>query len=183
MLTIDEWLDDVPRNVVKYPSRILRDENHLITTFDDKLKQLVNEMFAIMYDFKGVGLSSPQVGLNLKLFILNATGNPENPEQEKVFINPEVISYGIRKVESKEGCLSLPGVYGTIERSRRFLFSAYDLNGKKQKYAFEGMISKVCSHEFDHLSGILITDLMKKEELKLYESILLKLEQQALIPF
>lgn len=176
MITLTEWLKNPPKQVVKYPESILRNTTYLVLSFNDELKRVVDTMFSLMYTFGGVGISGPQVGLPYKIFVINQTGDWQNKSEEKVFINPEVISYGLRKNHSQEACLSLPGITGTIERSRRFLFSAHNIKGKVEKYAYESRLSRIVQHEIHHLDGILIIDKMSKTELKKFDETLKKME-------
>jgi peptide deformylase len=111
-------------------------------------------MFEIMYRERGVGLAAPQVGWSVRLFILNPTGDPEQPEGERVFINP-----GILRVEGtivdEEGCLSIPEVRGRVERNERVVVRALGLDGLPFEAEFEDIGARGVQHEIDHLDGIL----------------------------
>lgn len=176
MITLDEWFYSPPKKIVKYPDKILFEETHPILTFDSTLRKVVSKMFDIMYTFDGVGLAAPQVGLPYRIFVCNPTGRWEQTNEEHAFINPELIAYGARKSLEVEGCLSIPGVFGKISRPRKFMFSAYDANGKKDKFAFNDKLARVCQHEFDHLFQTLIINRMDQEDLKKHNHILNVLE-------
>jgi len=142
--------------VVKYPDPRLRQVAKPVDAFDERLKALVARMFTLMRQHKGVGLAAPQVGVGQRLFVMNATGKPED---DRVYINPELFDLTGTE-EGEEGCLSLPEVNAMIDRSRTLRIVAKDVNGNRVEETQSGYIARIWQHEFDHLNGILITDRM-----------------------
>lgn len=113
-------------------------------------------MRELMHAGKGIGLAAPQVGLLLRLFVMNVTGKPED---DRVYINPVVRDlHGNR--EGEEGCLSVPEVYVQIRRATRCRIVAQNLRGEPVEEEGEDLLCRVWQHETDHLSGILILDRM-----------------------
>ena len=102
--------------IVKYPHPALRYASRPIEQIDDALRSTVREMFELMYDAQGIGLAANQVALPFRFFILNLTADPEQKDQEQVFINPEIVKRH-SSTEDEEGCLSLPGLYAKVRRA------------------------------------------------------------------
>ena len=99
--------------IVNYPHPALRYSSRPVTQIDDELRATVRSMFELMYAAKGIGLAANQVALPFRFFILNLTADPEQKDQEQVFINPEIVKRH-SAVEDEEGCLSLPGLYANV---------------------------------------------------------------------
>ena len=116
-------------------------------------------MLKLMYAAKGIGLAANQVGLPYRLFIMNLTGDPEEKDEEIVFINPEILK---RKgtTEGEEGCLSFPGMYGQVKRAAKVDIEAFDLNGECFEYSLDELAARAVQHECDHLDGVLFIDRM-----------------------
>eukprot|EP00879_Flechtneria_rotunda_P011885 GHRR01012414.1.p1 GENE.GHRR01012414.1~~GHRR01012414.1.p1 ORF type:complete len:181 (+),score=44.90 GHRR01012414.1:1653-2195(+) len=103
-----------PLSIIKYPDPKLRAVNAKIGVFDDKLRQLAQQMFQVMYEDDGVGLAAPQVGVNIRLMVFNETAERGNPA-ETVLVNPEIVEKGKVTDIDVEGCLSFPQVYADVE--------------------------------------------------------------------
>ena len=142
--------------IIHFPDPRLRTKCRLVETFDESLRQLAARMFELMRQDKGVGLAAPQVGVSLRLFVLNHTGKPED---DKVYINP-VLSDPDGDEESEEGCLSLPGININVLRSKSLKIQAQDLDGKPFEQRETGYIARIWQHEIDHLNGILLINHM-----------------------
>jgi peptide deformylase len=142
--------------VVKYPHPALRYKLKPLKRVDGELKNIVREMFDLMYQQKGIGLAANQVDLPYRFFIVNVEGEPGKGE-EHVFLNP-VISQRHGSTEAEEGCLSFPEVYARVKRSESILISAYDLDGREVNYELNGLFARVAQHEYDHLDGKLFID-------------------------
>lgn len=143
--------------VIYYPDPRLKKKSEPVKVFDDALHRIASRMLELMREHKGVGLAAPQVGLNIRLFVVNATGKPED---DRIYINP-VLSDADGDEEDEEGCLSLPDVNVVIRRpTQRLKMTAQDLNGQPFEEIGEGFITRVWQHENDHLNGVLITDRM-----------------------
>ena len=151
-------------NLRIYPDDVLRKISKNIEKIDSNIINTVSQMDLLMNENKGIGLAAPQVGIS-KRFFITKDFQDEDSEKSLVFINPTINEmYGT--IESKEGCLSIPGYYDLIKRHEKILVSYLDQNGKNIEKEFSGMQSIVFQHEFDHLEGILFPDklpLIRKE--------------------
>ncbi|KAK3183583.1 hypothetical protein Dsin_030869 [Dipteronia sinensis] len=153
-----------PLSIVEYPDPILRARNKRIDAFDDNLKKLVDEMFDVMYKTDGIGLSAPQVGMNVELMVFNPVGERGEGE-EIVLVNPRVNKYSKKTVLFNEGCLSFPGIYADVQRPESVKIDAKDINGAKFSVSLSDLPARVFQHEFDHLQGVLFFDRMTEEVL------------------
>ena len=143
--------------IVPYCHPALRYESRPVTQIDDRLRASVREMFELMYDSRGIGLAANQVALPFRFFVLNLTADPEQADQEQVFLNPEIVKrHG--SLEEEEGCLSFPGVYAKVHRARKIRVRAFDLLGNPIEIDAEDLLSRALQHETDHLSGKLFID-------------------------
>ena len=150
--------------IVKYGHPCLRRKSTPLTEISPELKSTVKRMFALMYEARGIGLAANQVGLPFRFFVVNPTADPEQPDEEMVFINPEII----RKkgsVEGDEGCLSLPELYGPVPRAEEIIVEAFDLEGQGFEMECSDLMARVVQHENDHLDGVLFIDRMDESEL------------------
>lgn len=147
-------------HIVSYPHPTLRHESKPIKRVDSELRDVVREMFDLMYEARGVGLAANQVDLPIRLFVVNLAADP-NEGEELVFINP-VISRPKGSDEAEEGCLSLPELYGPVKRPKQVRLNAYGLDGQEIQADVEGLFARVVQHESDHLDGVLFTDRMSE---------------------
>ena len=145
-------IDDLA--IIHYPDPRLRKKCARVTRFDDDLAALAERMNKLMHDGKGVGLAAPQVGILMRMFVMNPTGEPDDA---MTFVNP-VISDRAGSAEREEGCLSLPSVYVQIRRPESCIVTAQTVTGETIELEAEDMIARVCQHETDHLDGKLILD-------------------------
>lgn len=145
--------------IVPYPHPALRWKSQPVAEITPELRNIVREMFELMYEAKGIGLAANQVALPLRLFVLNLTGDPAEKEEEHVFINPEIVR---RKgsEEGEEGCLSFPKLYGPVRRAAEIVVEAFDLEGHGFELNVDEMAARAIQHETDHLDGVLFTDRM-----------------------
>lgn len=142
--------------IIHYPHRTLRHRSKPIKRVDRALREIVANMFELMYDARGIGLAANQVDLPLQLFVINLSGEPEGGE-ERVFLNP-VIESPKGTSEAEEGCLSLPGIHGLVARPAQIRIKAYDLAGNEIDEVVDGLMARALQHEFDHLQGTLFID-------------------------
>lgn len=145
--------------IVPFPHPALRYESRPVAEINDELRANVREMFELMYDARGIGLAANQVALPYRFFVLNLTADPDQPEQERVFINPEIIKRH-SSIEDEEGCLSFPGLYAKVRRAKRIKVRWFDLDGNTQEIDAEELESRAIQHETDHLSGRLFIDML-----------------------
>ena len=145
------------RPILHYPDKRLRVQATDVTRFDAELKQLVNDMAETMYAAPGVGLAAPQIGVPLRLFIVDVATGDDEPSDLRTFINPELVEL-IGKVEWEEGCLSFPGIHEEVERAERVRVKALDVEGKPFELEADGLLAIAIQHEYDHLDGRLLVD-------------------------
>jgi peptide deformylase len=152
--------------IVRYPHPALRHQSRLLTTIDAQVRLQAEQMLALMYESRGVGLAANQVAWPVQLFVMNPKADPQQRELERVLINPVIVE---RKgsMETEEGCLSFPGLFQKVRRAKTVKVQAYDLDGKLVEIVsnevhpdLHEMMSKVMQHEIDHLHGVLFIDKM-----------------------
>lgn len=149
--------------IVPYPHPALRWKSSDINKIDDTLRAYVREMFRMMYEAKGIGLAANQVGLPIRLFVVNPSGEKDNPEDEVVFINPVIRSRKGNAV-GEEGCLSLPNLYADVARADEITVEAFDLDGQGFRMKVKELPARVIQHELDHLDGVLFIDRLEDME-------------------
>jgi len=150
--------------IITHPHPTLKYESKPVMRINAELKAIVAEMFELMYEAKGVGLAANQVNLPLRLFVANPSG-VEGEGEEFVFINP-VISKGTGNEVADEGCLSLPGVYGPVNRAKSIHVEAFSMDGQAISLDLDDFMARVVQHETDHLDGVMFTDRMVEHNLQ-----------------
>jgi peptide deformylase len=162
--------------VVKYGNPVLEKPAETVTVFDDKLRQLVEDMFESMYAAHGVGLAAPQIGVSQRLAVIDITFK-EDPKAKLVLVNPEIVRTE-GKQRGSEGCLSLPEFREEVTRPLRVTVRAQDATGKRFETSGEELLARALMHETDHLNGKLYIshisalkrDLMKRKIRKLMKA-------------
>jgi peptide deformylase len=144
------------RKIIYLPDARLRRVSTPVQTFDATLHQLIDDMFDTMYDAKGVGLAAPQIGINIRLSVVDVTGDKS---QQLVLVNPEIIS-SEGTMSYQEGCLSIPSVYNTVIRAEKVVMRAQDRFGEFYEMTADGLLGECFQHEIDHLNGTLFIDLL-----------------------
>ncbi len=142
--------------IAVYPNPVLKIKAEPIEDINNEICQIAEEMLDTLYDACGVGLAAPQVGLSIRLVVLDITGEKTG---ERVFVNPYIAEERGETME-EEGCLSFPDVMGKIIRSQYVKIVAYNLKGEKFEIEAEGLLSRAWQHEIDHLNGCLFIDKM-----------------------
>ena len=160
--------------IVKYPHPALRHKSRPLRRVDGELKKIVREMFDLMYEHKGIGLSANQVDLPYRMFVLNLESDPTKGV-EHVFLNP-VIARRSGTAEAEEGCLSFPEIYAPVKRSEKIVISAYNAEGEEVNCELSGLFARGAQHEYDHLDGILFIDRLSPAALLSIKQALLDLE-------
>ena len=140
--------------ILEFPDKRLRRVSKAISTFDRDLKRLTDNMLMTMYEEKGIGLAAPQVNKPVRLIVMDIS---EDRDQPLVFVNPVVRSFG-GKVESNEGCLSVPDIKTDIKRHETITLNAQNLKGTAISLEADGLLSICIQHEIDHLNGKLFID-------------------------
>ncbi len=149
--------------VTKHGERVLKTPCPPVDyeTLKPELPSLLKNMWATMAAARGVGLAAPQVGLSLRLAVIDV--RPEGKSQRLVLINPEIVS-AEGEVKDEEGCLSIPGVYSKLKRFARVRLRALDEHGRPWELTGEGLLARAFQHELDHLDGKLYVDRLPFEE-------------------
>ncbi|MEX1096320.1 MAG: peptide deformylase [Planctomycetales bacterium] len=145
--------------IVHYPHPALRWKSKPIVRIDDELRGVVRRMFELMYEFHGIGLAANQVGLPYRLFVVNVSGEQGDPDEEVVFLNPEITRRKGSK-EEEEGCLSLPELFGPVRRAEEVVVEAFDLEGREFRMNLDDLPARAIQHELDHIDGVLFIDRM-----------------------
>ncbi len=160
--------------VVVYGHPVLRRKAVEVPVGLPALDEFIKNLFETMYESEGVGLAAPQVGQSVRLFVVDATPYAEDePELEnfrKVFINPEILERYGETVSFNEGCLSIPNIREDVNREGKIKIRYQDEKGDWHEEEYDGIASRIIQHEFDHLNGILFTDLVSPLRKKLLSS-------------
>ncbi|QAA80762.1 peptide deformylase [Aequorivita sp. H23M31] len=155
--------------IVAYGDPVLRKQTETITKDFPKLDELIENMFETMYEARGIGLAAPQVGVPVRLFIVDATifeDDEDLSEEERefvstfkrIFINAQITEESGDEWAFNEGCLSIPDVREDVFRQPHITIEYEDENFKKHKETFTGIVARIVQHEYDHIEGILFTD-------------------------
>lgn len=146
------------KQIVQYGTQSLREPSKEVHKVSSKIKTLIQDMFDTMYHNNGVGLAAPQIGVNLRVFVIDCSSGDE-PLNPMVFINPKIIKKS-GAIVSQEGCLSFPEAYTGVKRYQNVMVKALDRNGKP--FVLEAkdgtLLARCIQHENDHLDGILFID-------------------------
>jgi peptide deformylase len=162
--------------IVKYGDPILEKPTAIIKKFDAALGELAEDMFASMYAASGVGLAAPQVGLSMRLTVVDVTGG-KNPEAKIVLVNPEII-HAEGEVREEEGCLSIPGFRGYVMRPQFVTVRAQNARGEPFEIRGENLLARAFCHEIDHLNGILFIQHLSMLKRDLIKRKIKKLKKQ-----
>lgn len=160
--------------IIHYPDPVLKKKALEVVDFGEPLKALASRMLELMRKDEGVGLAAPQVGLSIRLFVCNSTGNPED---DLICVNPELVETG-GIAEREEGCLSVPGATVKVRRALRAVMRAYDVCGHEFHRDQTDLPARIWQHEIDHLDGRLIIDNMSTEDEIVNRRVLKQLKEQ-----
>ena len=160
------------RTIVTLPEPVLRRKAKPVTKFDKNLQTLIDDMIETMREAPGVGLAAPQVGVSERLIVVEyAEEEDENEEAEiaepkpkklYVMINPEIVKASEEMVMGVEGCLSIPGLMGEVERHEALQLKGLNRHGKPMKLKVDGWLARIFQHEIDHINGVLFIDRAKR---------------------
>jgi len=162
--------------IVKFANPVLEKAAAPVTVFDAALKKLVEDMFESMYEAHGVGLAAPQIGISMRLAVIDVTFK-EDPEAKLVLANPEILHVEGKHTQP-EGCLSIPEFREPVTRAKKVTVRAQDVNGDWYEKTGEDLLARALLHETDHLNGKLYIshisalkrDLMKRKIRKLIKA-------------
>ncbi|PNU04955.1 peptide deformylase [Novosphingobium guangzhouense] len=165
------------REILEVPDPRLKQISVPVEKFDDELKTLVEDMFETMYDAPGIGLAAIQVGVPLRVLVIDLQPEDEDAEPEvctshgdhhhthqptkkepRIFINPEILDPSEDHIVYQEGCLSVPDIFADVERPSRIRARWQDLDGTAHEEEMDGLLAICLQHEMDHLEGILFID-------------------------
>jgi peptide deformylase len=149
------------RKVVTEEDEVLRKQSRPVSRIDDRISMLVDDMLQTMHASQGIGLAAVQVGVLRRLFVMDLNDD----HGPYVLINPTIIEKSGSQV-GQEGCLSVPGCWGDVERPARVVMQALDRDGKPFTLEAEGLLAVCACHEYDHLDGILFKDKVIGELIK-----------------
>jgi peptide deformylase len=136
------------------PDPVLKQKAKKVPGIDPSIRKLIDNMIETMYEYNGIGLAAPQVGVSLRIAVIRM---PEEGAEEIILINPEIIKKtGEREIE--ERCLSIPGYAGTVKRALTVTVKARDENYKEIRLKGDGLLAQALEHEIEHLQGILYVD-------------------------
>jgi peptide deformylase len=169
--------------IVEVPDPRLRQISAEVVEVDDDVRALVADMFETMYAAPGIGLAAVQVGVPIRLLVIDL----QEPEEEggepvrdpRVFINPEILSHSDQEVPYTEGCLSVPDQYADVDRPDRIRARWLDEQGAAHEEDIEGLLAVCLQHEMDHLEGILFIDHLSRLKREMILRKLAKLRKEA----
>ena len=144
------------RTILAEPDEQLRKTSREVKAYNDHIKEILDDMAETMYDSNGVGIAAPQVGILRRMFLVDVGDGVFE------FINPEITYMSDECDEGMEGCLSVPGKYGWVERSQKIRIKAFDRNGEPFELEAEDFFARAIQHEYDHLEGRLYIDVMER---------------------
>jgi len=152
------------RQIITLPDPVLKRKAHVVTKFDKDLQTLLEDMVDTMREAPGVGLAAPQIGLSDRIIVIEYYEREEDEEVEdgpkKVWavINPEIVKVSEETLMGVEGCLSIPGLVGEVERHAEVQVKGLNRHGKPMKVKAKGWLARIFQHEIDHLNGVLFTE-------------------------
>ncbi len=147
------------RPLVRYGSPGLNQRAAPVTTFDETLQRLIDDMVDTMYAAPGIGLAAPQIGVPMRIAVIDLTAGKKGGELLTI-INPEFVSRDGMQLED-EGCLSLPGFTATVARPAHAVVRALDRTGQERVIEGSGLLARALQHEIDHLDGLLFLDRLR----------------------
>lgn len=148
----------VIRKVCRLPEDVLREKAKKVPRIDASIKKLVADMIETMHNEEGIGLAAPQVGVSLRVAVLQM-----EQEEPVVIINPKIVKRSGERIVM-EGCISVPGYQGEVMRSIAVTVKALNEQGKEIRIKAEGLMAQALEHEIDHLNGVLYIDRVESEE-------------------
>lgn len=153
--------------IVKYGDPVLETPTKMVEKFDEEFRKLTDDMFESMYAAQGVGLAAPQIGISMRVAVIDVT-NGKNPEARLVCANPQII-HAEGEQHEEEGCLSIPGFRGRVLRPAFVTVRAQNATGEEFEMRSEGLLARAFCHEIDHLDGVLFINhlsLLKRDLIK-----------------
>ncbi len=164
MLVLFDYFCRMILPIVAYGDPVLKKEAEEINKDYPFLEELIDNMFETMYEAEGVGLAAPQIGKSIRLFIVDASPFEEEEPKlkgfKKVFINPIIVEEEGEEWNFNEGCLSIPGIREDVKRQPQITIEYYNEKFELIEETYKGIAARVIQHEYDHIEGVLFTDLI-----------------------
>jgi peptide deformylase len=148
------------REIVTVPNEVLRRKARPVTDFGPELQTLIDDMVETMRVAPGVGLAAPQVGISLRVIVIEFGDEEDEELPAKLYmvVNPEIQRQSREQVLGTEGCLSIPGLAGDVQRAEEVTVKGVSRRGQPMKIKASGWLARIFQHEIDHLEGVLFTD-------------------------
>jgi len=162
--------------ILRYPDPRLFTKAKPVQVVDERIRELVADMARTMYEAPGVGLAATQVDVHERVVVIDVS---EHANELRVLINPEIVWRSDERKVHEEGCLSVPGVYDTVERADRVRVRALDLDGKPYEFDADGLLAVCVQHEIDHLDGKVFVEYLSPLKQSRIKTRLRKQERQA----
>ena len=146
--------------IVAYGDPVLKKKAVPIDPQKTDVKTLAQDLFETMHKASGVGLAAPQIGVSLRIFVIDASPMEDEKYKEfrSAFINPEIIKEDGESWEYEEGCLSIPGIREDVSRNEKLRIRYFDENWQPHEEVYDGILARIIQHEYDHIEGVLFTD-------------------------
>jgi len=148
------------RTIVTLPEPVLRKKARAVTKFDKDLQALIDDMIETMRQAPGVGLAAPQVSVSQRIIVVEYAEEEDEEAKPKLYVmvNPEIVKASEEMVMGVEGCLSIPGLVGEVERHSALQLKGLNRHGKPMKLKVKGWLARIFQHEIDHVNGVLFPD-------------------------
>lgn len=152
------------RKIVTVPDPVLRRKAHKVSDFGPDLQRLIDDMVETMREAPGVGLAAPQVDVSLRVIVVEFGDEDDEEAPKKLYavVNPEIARTSGETVMGTEGCLSIPGFVGEVERLKNVTIKGQNRRGQPVRIKADGWLARIFQHEIDHLNGVLFTDRAKQ---------------------
>jgi len=168
------------REILQIGNPLLRQRSYKITRFDESLSSLVDDMVETMHDKHGVGLAAPQIGVRRKVIVVQMPDDDDYPHPGELFVmcNPEIVKAS-REVEAdQEGCLSVVGYVGYVERATWVIVRGQDLQGRKVQVKAHDFLARAFQHEINHVNGVLYVDIAEQDSVMTMEEFERRLREE-----
>ena len=146
------------RDIVLLGEEVLRTSGEEVTSFDDDLRALIGDMWETMYHAEGIGLAAPQIGLPLRVCVLDVRDEHDSESGRFALVNPVIAESSTETDKAREGCLSIPGLEEVVTRPAKVTVKGFNPQGERVRVEAEGLLGRALQHEIDHLDGILFID-------------------------
>jgi peptide deformylase len=150
----------VKRDIITLPDQVLKKKARKVSEFGPDLQRLIDDMVETMREAPGVGLAAPQVNVSMRVIVVEFGDEEDEEIPAKLFaiVNPEITRQSQETVMGIEGCLSIPGILGEVERSSSVTLKGFNRHGKPIRIKANGWLARIFQHEVDHLDGVLFVD-------------------------